>query len=314
MQFYRKNKEDVFGCSLCDVTCLTESAYTEHCETYVHKREVEMRINKTQIDASYTHLPLVFISVFEHHSNILPWREAGARVEVIPMKDDGDFNYEYLEDQLKLHRDDDCVKIGSFSAGSNVTGTLFDTDRIAIMCHENNFLALFDYAAVAPYIENSVSGPSVNRSHFNYSIKGKEKLAYKDAVFISPHKFTGGPGTSGILLAKKMIITSASPYRPAGGTVLFVTEQDHVYVDNVEEMEEGGTPGILQDIRTGLAFQLKEQLGDEMIHKLEERTVKKAMRRFSKIPNLLLLGNNYLPKVPIFSFVISTKDGKVLNP
>ena len=93
-----------------------------------------------------------------------------------------------------------------------------------------------------------------------------------------------------------------------------MTEKDHVYVDNVEEMEEGGTPGILSDIRTGFVFQLKEAIGDETIHKLEERNVKKAMRRFSKIPNLLLLGNDSLPKVPIFSFIIRCADGKVLNP
>ena len=155
---------------------------------------------------------------------------------------------------MELYKDEDCLKIGSFSAGSNITGTLVDTDRIAIICHENNFLAFFDYAAVAPYIENSAGGPSKDRSYFDFSIKGKEKLAYKDAMFISPHKFTGGPGTSGVLIARRDIMKSAAPTRPAGGTVLFVTDKEHVYVENLEEMEEGGTPGILQDIRTGLVF------------------------------------------------------------
>ena len=106
-------------------------------------------------------------------------------------------------------------------------------------------MAFFDYAAVAPYIENSVNGPNTDRSHFDYNVKGKEKLAYKDAVFISPHKFTGGPGTSGILIAKRNLMSSAIPHRPAGGTVLFVTDEEQVYVGNVEEMEQGRTPGIL---------------------------------------------------------------------
>ena len=94
------------------------------------------------------------------------------------------------------------MKIGSFSAGSNITGTLVDTDRCAILCHENNTLAFFDYAAVAPYIEINANGPSSHR-HFDYSIEGKKDLCYKDAIFISPHKFVGGPGSSGVLIAKK---------------------------------------------------------------------------------------------------------------
>ena len=149
------------------------------------------------------------------------------------------------------------MKIGSFSAGSNVTGTLVDTDRLAILCHQNNAIALFDYAAVAPYIEINVNGPSAHR-YFDYDVSGNEALCYKDAVFISPHKFVGGPGTSGVLLAKRSLLYDVKPDRPAGGTVLFVNEKDHVYLGNVEELEEGGTPGILQDIRTGLIFQLKE--------------------------------------------------------
>jgi selenocysteine lyase/cysteine desulfurase len=136
------------------------------------------------------------------------------------------------------------LKIGSFIAGSNVTGTLVDTDRVAILCHENSTLAFFDYAAVAPYIEISVSGPAKHR-YFDYDLTGKEALCYKDAVFISPHKFVGGPGTTGLLIAKRELMYDTTPARPAGGTVLFVNEKEHVYLGNIEELEEGGTPGIL---------------------------------------------------------------------
>ena len=149
-----------------------------------------------------------------------------------------------MEQKLNAHKSENCVKIGSFSAGSNVTGTLVDTDRIAILCHQNNFLAFFDYAAVAPYIEINVNGPSKHR-YFDYDVTGLEHLCYKDAIFISPHKFVGGPGTTGVLIAKRNLLCSTTPDRPAGGTVLFVNHTDQVYTTNTEELEEGGTPGIL---------------------------------------------------------------------
>jgi selenocysteine lyase/cysteine desulfurase len=112
---------------------------------------------------------------------------------------------------------------------------------------------VFDYAAVAPYIEINMNGPSGNR-RFNFDVSGKEKLAYKDAVVISPHKFIGGPGTSGVLIAKKQVMYDNKPYRPGGGSVFYNNGLDHTYIDNPEEMEEAGTPGIIQDIRTGLVF------------------------------------------------------------
>lgn len=211
------------------------------------------------------HPPVVFVSAYEHNSNLLPWRESGAKVVVIPITENGDFDYAALEAELQTHAGEKCQKVGAFCAGSNLTGTLFDCDRIAVICHTYGCLATFDYAAVAPYIEINMNGPSQFR-RFDHDVSPKAELAYKDAIFISPHKFVGGPGSSGVLLAKKALLFDRKPDRPGGGPVFFVNEIDHEYIGNVEELEEAGTPGVLQDIRAGLVFQLKEQIGEQTIY------------------------------------------------
>jgi len=212
-----------------------------------------------------SHEPVVFVSTFEHNSNLLPWRESGARMEVIPITEDGDFDYAALESKLQAHASENCLKVGAFSAGSNITGTMTDVDRIAILCHSYGCLATFDYAAVAPYIEINMNGPSVYR-RFPFEVQSKAELAYKDAVFISTHKLIGGPGSSGLLLAKKNLLYDSKPDRPGGGPVFFVNELEHEWVGHIEELEEAGTPGVLQDIRAGLVFQLKEQIGVQTIY------------------------------------------------
>ena len=182
--------------------------------------------------------------MYEHNSNLLPWRETGARIVVIPITDNGDFDYEVLENKLREHTNEKCLKVGAFCAGSNLTGTLFDTDRIAIICHTYGCLATFDYAAVAPYVEINMNAPSSFR-RFEFDCSAKHELAYKDAVFISAHKFIGGPGSSGVLIAKKTLLFDRIPDRSGGGPVFFVNEIDHEYMGNVEELEEAGTPGVL---------------------------------------------------------------------
>lgn len=133
-------------------------------------------------------------------------------------------------------------------------------------------------------------------------------------MFMSPHKLVGGPGTSGVLLAKRAIMTSWKPQRTGGGIVFFVNEQEHDFIADKEEREESGTPGIIQDIRTGLVFQLKEAVGALTINEKEHTINKKVMERLRKIENLILLGNNDLPKVSIYSFLIKSKTGKILHP
>ena len=212
---------------------------------------------------------MVFLSVYEHNSNLLPWREVGCEIEIIPANEECDLDYELLENKLKQHKSDNRLIIGAFSAGSNITGTLFDVDRIAVACHKNNALAVFDYAAVGPYEEINFNGINESRC-FKHPIATEDlPLCYKDAIFISPHKFVGGPGTSGILLAKKKLLRDRKPERVGGGPVFYVNELDHEFEINIEDLEESGTPGILQDIRAALAFQLKDQISFKTIHEMD---------------------------------------------
>lgn len=132
-------------------------------------------------------------------------------------------------------------------------------------------------------------------------------------MFISPHKFIGGPGSSGVLIAKKSLLFDRKPDRPGGGPVFFVNEIDHEYIGNVEELEEAGTPGVLQDIRAGLVFQLKEQIGESTILEKSKAIQEHAMSRLSSIPNLILLGNNTLPKFSVYTFLVKSRFGKILH-
>ena len=131
---------------------------------------------------------------------------------------------------------------------------------------------------------------------------------------MSPHKMIGGPGSSGILVAKKTLLFDKKPDRVGGGPIFFVNELDHEFVANAEELEEAGTPGIIQDIRAALAFQLKDQVSVDTIMERDERIMKIVLPRLLKIENLFLLGNNNLPKVPIFTFIVKSRFGKILHP
>lgn len=239
-----------YDCTLCKVILPSVGAYQQHEQGELHQRAVKAEA-KPQV---YSEKPLVFISVFEHNANLLPWRESGAEIIMAPLKDDCDFDYDWLEAKLREYKDSNRLKIGSFSAGSNITGTLIDVDRVAVMCHQNNAMAVFDYAAVAPYVPINMNGLTEDRP-FAHQIAEKDlKLCYKDAIFISPHKFVGGSGSSGILVAKKKFLFSRKPDRIGGGPVFFVNELDHEFDANIEDLEEAGTPGVLQDIKAGLVF------------------------------------------------------------
>lgn len=228
-------------------------AYEKHAKTEFHRRAVEVEVTRKRLNMTYKALPVVFVSIYEHNSNLLPWRETGARIELIPMSENGDMDYDFLEAKLKQYKNENCVKIGAFSAGSNITGTLFDVDRLACICHQNDALAFFDYAAVGPYVDINMQGPTSERE-FDFDVTGKEDLCRKDAIFLSPHKLVGGPGSSGILIATKTLLYDKIPDRVGGGPVFFVNEKDHDFVSNIEELEESGTPGVIQDIRAGLVF------------------------------------------------------------
>jgi selenocysteine lyase/cysteine desulfurase len=236
--------------------------------------------------------PVVFIGPYEHHSNELPWRESVADLVTIGQDGSGALDLAHLEYELRRHADR-SVKIGSFSAASNVTGLLTDVDRISVVLHRHGALACWDYAAAGPYLPIDMNpAPPMPDGH----------LAYKDAVFVSPHKFIGGPGTPGVLVAKRWLLGNDVPSVPGGGTVLFVSPSAHAYHPAPEIREEGGTPGIVESIRAGLVFALKDQVGVAEIRRRERGLARRALDSWRGNANIEILGSTALERLPIISF------------
>ena len=234
--------------------------------------------------------PVVFIGPYEHHSNELPWRESIADVVTIDEDIDGHVDLAQLERELERHRDRPQL-IGSFSAASNVTGIMTDVGAVSSLLHRYGAIALWDYAAAAPYVQIDMGSPT----------DGDE---YLDAIFVSPHKLIGGPGTPGLLVARRELFSNRVPDVPGGGTVSFVNPEDHGYLTDVEHREEGGTPEIVGSIRTGLIFQLKEAVGIECITEREEHFVRRAITTWDEHPNLMILGSHDAERLSIVSFVV----------
>ncbi len=242
--------------------------------------------------------PVVFIGPYEHHSNELPWRETIADVVTIDEDQDGRIDRAHLARELERFATRP-LRIGSFSAASNVTGIVSDTADISRLLHAHGALALWDFAAAAPYvrIEMNPAGPG-----------GSAATAAKDAIFISPHKFIGGPGTPGVLVAKRHLLTNTVPSVPGGGTVSYVGPAGHTYLADPAHREEGGTPAIIEAIRAGLVFRLKEAVGAANIERLERAFVERAIAAWSGNPAIHVLGNLESPRLSIVSFVIRRGD------
>ena len=238
--------------------------------------------------------PVVFVGPYEHHSNELPWRESIADVVEIAEDNDGHVDLDHLEKMLLAHVDR-RLKIGSFSAASNVTGIITDTSAVSVLLHQYGALSFWDFAAAAPYV--GIAMRSAN-----------EGLDYKDAIFLSPHKFIGGPGTPGVLVARKELLTNRVPSVPGGGTVTYVNANVHKYSANAEHREEGGTPAIIESIRAGLVFQLKEAVGIPLIREREEEFIHTAIDSWSQNPNIRILGNPKAERLSIVSFVVRFGD------
>ncbi|MFL6221952.1 MAG: aminotransferase class V-fold PLP-dependent enzyme [Actinomycetes bacterium] len=238
--------------------------------------------------------PVVFTGPFEHHSNELPWRESIAEVVVIREDADGHIDQGQLADELVRHADRP-LRIGSFSAASNVTGIVSDTRAIAALLHRHGALSFWDFAAAGPYVQIDM-GPAGD---------GPEaELTWKDAVFLSPHKFIGGPGTPGVLVVRRELLRNRVPTVPGGGTVAYVNPAEHRYLDDPVEREEGGTPAIVESIRAGLVFQLKQAVGADAIQARERSLIGRAIASWSANPNIELLGNTEAERLSIVSFVV----------
>ena len=241
--------------------------------------------------------PVVFLGPFEHHSNEIPWRETIADVVTIREDADGHVCLEHLAEELARYADRP-LKIGSFSAASNVTGIVTDTAAVADLLHAHGALSFWDFAACAPYVEIEMNGPG---------------SSHKDAIFISPHKFIGGPGTPGVLVVRRELMTNRVPVVPGGGTVMYVNPTEHRYLDDPAHREEGGTPAIVESIRAGLVFQLKEAVGVETIQAHEEDLLRRAVAAWQEEPRIQILGNLDAQRLSIVSFVVRAPDGSYLH-
>ncbi|XP_052796961.1 uncharacterized protein LOC128229235 [Mya arenaria] len=241
------------------------------------------------------HKPVVFVSPYEHHSNLLPWIEVGAKVIRVKGNKEGCLSMNHLETLLKRWSGTGRQMIGCFCAASNVTGVLVDVDPATVLLHKHGALAFWDYATAAPYVKIDL----------NPVIAGPDQpYLSKDAVFISCHKFVGGVQTPGVLIAKKKLFKNTVPDGCGGGSVFFVRRDGHRYLQEPELKEEGGTPAIVEAVRAGLVFQLKHAVTPDLIMQREEYMLRRAKKAWQDVPNLVLLGNSEAPRLPIFSFLI----------
>ena len=294
---------DAVGAGDGDVVIFTGSGATGAIDKLIQSLNLRL---PAELDAQYgfskqipaDKRPVVFIGPYEHHSNELSWRETIAEVVVIDEDADGRIDQAHLERELikYAHRP---LRIGSFSAASNVTGIGSDTSGIAILLHRHNAFSFWDFAAAGPYVQMEMN-----------MVKDCEhgELAYKDAIFLSPHKFIGGPGTPGLLVVKKQVLGNRVPTVPGGGTVAFVTTKGHRYEANPIDREEAGTPAIIESIRAGMVFQLKEAVGWETIRSKEHALIRRAIDRWSSHPNIRILGSTDAWRLSIVSFMIRCDD------
>ncbi len=222
------------------------------------------------------HRPVVFITAYEHHSNVLPWRESEAEVVEIDLTPDGRPDLDDLDRKAGAPAYRGRLKVGSFSAASNVTGLLSPVREMARILHRHCGLAFFDFAAAAPYVAIE-------------AWRGEHD--FLDGVFLSPHKFLGGPGASGLLMFHRRIYNSfLSPSLPGGGTVDYVNASSQDYKTDVETREDAGTPPILQAMRISMAMSVKEAVGTERIRAIEDRFREQALASWMAHPDFALLG------------------------
>ena len=247
--------------------------------------------------------PVVFVGPFEHHSNEITWREGLCTVVEIGLDADGLVDLADLEAQLQDPRWAGRRKIGSFCAGSNVTGVLASVHQIARLLHAHDALAVFDYAASGPYVEIDMSG-------------GGDPAARLDAVFLSPHKFLGGPGASGLLVFHESLYPrDLPPSVGGGGTVVYVTQSVHDYSDDIEARETPGTPGLFQTLRAAYALDVKAAVGVEAITAREHAHLARALARWREDGRIDILGPDRAEgRLGIVSFNIVDWVGGVLHP
>ena len=232
--------------------------------------------------------PIVFISHMEHHSNQTSWLETIADVEVVPCDEEGLICLKSFEAAINNHQDRK-LKIASITACSNVTGIKTDYHSIAKLIHKYGGLCFVDFACSAPYV--------------NIDMHPENEDEYLDAIYFSPHKFLGGPGSSGVLIFNKKLYKNMIPDNPGGGTVSYTNPWgDHDYFDDVETREDGGTPAFLQAIKIALSIKLKEEMGLQAIKEREDEINAQIFETLEKLPEVKILAPKHTERLGVFSF------------
>jgi selenocysteine lyase/cysteine desulfurase len=223
--------------------------------------------------------PIVLVSHMEHHSNQTSWLETIADVEVIPPTADGQVDLHGLELLLQKHAQRE-TKIAAVTSCSNVTGLFTPYHEIAAIMHRHGGLCFVDFACSAPYIDINM-----------HPADEEQRL---DAIFFSPHKFLGGPGSSGILIFDAKLYKNRVPDNPGGGTVDWTNPWGgHKYIEEIEAREDGGTPAFLQTIRVALCVRLKEQMQVKNILAREHELLERIWPRLDQIPGLCILADQH---------------------
>jgi selenocysteine lyase/cysteine desulfurase len=238
--------------------------------------------------------PVVFRSRMEHHSNDITWRETIADTVYVSFDRHGRISAEHLDAELARVADRP-IKIGTFSAASNVTGIRNDCAELARVLHRHGAWAFFDYAAAGPHVDIDMHPRGAD---------GKpDPGAAIDAVFLSMHKFLGGPRAPGLLIANRRLFANRVTAEPGGGTVLYTSPTEHVYLEDTSHRETGGTPPIVGTIQAALAFDLKHAIGAERIQRVERGYLGRALELWTRHPGIEILGDLEADRLGIVSMI-----------
>lgn len=234
--------------------------------------------------------PVVFITHMEHHSNQTSWLETIVTLEIIKENAEGLPDLNNLKILLEKYKNRK-TKIASITACSNVTGVVTPYHEIAKLMHQNEGCCFVDFACSAPYVE--------------VNMHPEDEESRLDAVFFSPHKFLGGPGTPGIMVFNKAYYNNQIPDIPGGGTVSWTNPWGgRKYFDEVEVREAGGTPPFMQTIKAALSVKLKEKMGIENMLKREEEILALIFERIENVPNIHILADEIRHRMGVISYYI----------
>ena len=258
------------------------------------QRILGLKLHETfrdKVEISEVDRPVIFVTHMEHHSNQTSWYETLAEVVVVPPDHRGLVDLQLFRDTVRKYADRK-IRIAAVTSCSNVTGIITPYMDIAQLMHEEGGMCFVDFAASAPYIDIDMHEDDA---------AGR----YLDALYFSPHKFLGGPGSSGILIFNKSLYHNTVPDNPGGGTVDWTNPWgQYKYVDDIEAREDGGTPSFIQTMRAAMCCRLKEEMGVANIRAREEEILDIIWRRLKGLPNLHILAGEHKERLGIISFYI----------